>query len=195
MVQRLRNLLKRWIKGNIKDFYWRIYGINLRNPRFPKTSKAFLFICKGNICRGPFAEHLVKKLAREGITEAGTFYSAGLEVSGPLPSPKEAVLAAEKFGLQLNGHRSRGLTQEMVESFDMIIAMEAWHFKALRKAYPKHNHKFFLLPFFDTKNSREEKGFLRYNIQDPYGRSVDEFYACFQRINYCIEGLFKEIRD
>ena len=121
------------------------------------------------------------------------FYSGGLDVSKSLPPPKEAILAAEKFGVHLNGHRSRRITQEMVDSFDMIIAMETWHFRSLRKSFPQHKKKISLLPLFGADQSAKEGGFLRYNIQDPYGQSLDEFCTCFQRIKRCIEGLFEEI--
>ena len=103
------------------------------------------------------------------------------------------MLTAMKFGVQINGHRSRPLTLEMVESFDMIIGMETWHFKALRRTYPKYRDKIFLLPLFDITGSEHVKGFSRYNIQDPYGRSLEEFYACFQRISQCIQTLMRHI--
>jgi len=123
-----------------------------------------------------------------------TFYSAGLEVSRPLPPPKEAVLAAKSFGLQLNGHKSRRLTQDMVQRFDMIIVMESWQFQALRKAFPSHHDKIFLLPLFDVTGWTKLGHFFRYNIQDPYGQGPAEFSGCFQRIKSCVEGLFEEMQ-
>jgi len=37
------------------------------------------------------------------------------------------------------------------------------------------------------------RGFYRYNIEDPYGKDLDEFRKCFKRIERCVEGLFNEI--
>ncbi|MBE9571533.1 MAG: hypothetical protein IMF11_12965 [Proteobacteria bacterium] len=81
----------------------------------------------------------------------------------------------------------------MVETFDMIIAMETWQFQTLKKAFPRYQDKVFLLPLFDTRGGTKLGGFARYNIQDPYGKSLTEFHACFQRIERCIKGMLKRI--
>ena len=57
--------LKKFIKGTTREFYWRIYGRAIQNPQMPDAPGSFLFICKGNICRSPFAEHLAKKIAQK----------------------------------------------------------------------------------------------------------------------------------
>ncbi|MBE9572723.1 MAG: hypothetical protein IMF11_19020 [Proteobacteria bacterium] len=193
IITNIKNLLKKWIKGDLRDLYWNIYGVTIRNPRRTGHPESFLFVCKGNINRSPFAEHLAGKLVGNTLIEEATFYSGGLNVSRSTPPPKEAILAAESFGVQLNGHRSRGINREMIESFDMIVAMETWQLQALKKSFPKYKDKAYLLPLFDTQEGAKRHGFSRYNIQDPYGRSLDEFRVCFQRIKRCIEGLFEEI--
>ena len=185
--------MKKWIKENLRDLYWEIYGNTIKNSRFPDDPKSLLFVCKGNICRSPFAEHIARNLSRNGVKEGMAFFSAGLEVSQPFPPPKEAISAAKSFGVQLNGHKSRRFTQEMVETFDMIIAMESWQFRTLRKAFPSEHDKIFLLPLFDVTGWTKLGRFFHYNIQDPYGQSLDEFSSCFQRIKRCIEGLFEEM--
>jgi len=185
----IKNRLRNWIKSDLRDFYWEFYGNLIRNPRCLGHPKSFLFVCRGNICRSPFAEHVARKVA----TAQGIFFSAGLEVSQPSSPPQEAVQAAESFGIRLKGHRSRRISREMIESFDMIIAMETRQFRALKKSFPKCQNKVFLLPLFDNKGCAREDGFFRYNIQDPYGQSLNDFYTCFQRIKSCIEGLFEEM--
>jgi protein-tyrosine phosphatase len=192
MQDRIKNQLQ-VIKGYLKDLYWSAYGKGIQNPRFPENPRSFLFICKGNICRSPFAEHLARKLTVNAATGEKAFYSVGLHVSQSLPPPREAILVAESFGIHLNGHRSRKLSQKMIESFDIVIAMQVWQFQTLRKTFPKYQDKIFLLPLFDSAESTKQRGFSQYNIQDPYGRSTDEFYACFQRIKRCLEELFEFI--
>lgn len=191
MKEKVRNQLKKWIKGDLRDLYWRIYGHTIRNPMCQATPRSFLFICKGNICRSPFAEHLARKLAGNAVRSEKALCSAGLQVSKPLPPPKEAILAAESFGIQLNSHKSRKITKEMLESFDMIIAMETWQVQAAKKAFPNYKEKIFLLPLFYTKDWVKRGGFSRFNIQDPYGKNLNEFHVCFNRIKECIEGLFR----
>ena len=185
-------LLKDFIKGPVREFYWRIYGHNIQNPGLPDSPKSFLFICKGNICRSPFAEHLAVRMAEKRNITGTAFYSAGLEVSQSLPSPHEAVLTAKRFGISLHEHKSRSIDNGIVNLYDMIIAMDMTQFNYLRKSFPHSKYKIFLLPLFEKKISPKDT-FLFYNILDPYGRSVEEFLACYQRIEGCLDGLLTEV--
>jgi protein-tyrosine-phosphatase len=51
----------------------------------------------------------------------------------------------------------------------------------------------FLLSLFEQGGAESKMGFYHYNIEDPYGKSPDEFHKCFRRIERCLEGLFSEI--
>lgn len=192
MLLYIKNFLKKIIKGYLRDIYWDIYGKNIRNPDCINNPKSFLFVCKGNICRSPFAEYISRQIFDNISSEERNIYSAGIDVSQPLPSPKEAVLAAESFDVQLDSHRSRRINQDMIESFDMIIAMETWQFNNLKKSFPDFHKKICLLPLFDSRVNKSKGGFYRYNIQDPYGRNADIFNACFQRIKECIRKMIEE---
>lgn len=88
---------------------------------------------------------------------------------------------------------SRRLTYEMLNSFDVILAMETKHLKVLRESFPNFQDKIFLLPLFE-RNSSENGSFYRYNIFDPYGRSFEHFHICFQRIEMCLSEIFKNLR-
>ena len=193
MKAKLKHTLKKWIKGDLRDRFWNVYGKSIRNPKCSDDPKSFLFVCKGNICRSPFAEYLARKLAVNGGAGERSFFSAGLEVSQPSPPAEEAVLVAESFGIQLDGHRARRIEREMMESFGMIIAMETWQFQTLKKLFPDYQNKIFLLTLFDTDETLKGEGFSRYNIHDPYGQSVEEFHRCFHRVKSCVEGLLTQL--
>ena len=83
----------------------------------------------------------------------------------------------------------------MVKAADMVIGMETWHMQTLKKQFPEYKDKFFLLPLFEHNREVTKNEFYRYNIEDPYGRAIDEFQKCFTRIERCVEGLFKEIEN
>ena len=51
-------------KRTAKRLYWRTYGLFLTHPPVPPSPRSLLFVCKGNICRSPFAE---------AMAVAGTF--------------------------------------------------------------------------------------------------------------------------
>ncbi len=193
MKSRIKNLLKKIVKGYLRDIYWDIYGKTIRNPECIREPESFVFVCKGNICRSPFAHYMAQKIISNGVKCNIKFDSAGLEVKEPKSSPENAVLAALDYGLDLKSHRSRILVRKMFESSDMIIAMETWHFQTLKRIFPENMDKIFLLPLFENNKYAKIKGFYRYNIRDPYGKSLNEFHVCFRRIERCIKALFKKL--
>jgi protein-tyrosine phosphatase len=190
---RVKKILKR-IKANTREVYWGIYGNTIQNPRLPVEPGSFLFVCKGNICRSPFAEHVALRMANKRNITGKTFYSVGLDVTQSLPSPEDAVLAALRFHVDLHAHRSRQMTDDMLESFDMILVMEASQFNFLRRYYPRKRNKIFLLPLFGNNSMLRHGGYFRYNILDPYGKPVDDFLSCYERIYDCLSSLLFEMQ-
>jgi protein-tyrosine phosphatase len=156
--------------------------------------KSILFVCKGNICRSPFAESIADKIALKRSLKKVVSSSAGLQVPISLGSPHEVLEVAEKFGVNLNAHKSNGITSRLAESSDMIVAMETWHVKRLREMFPMHGDKIFLLPLFESKNRRWKWSYERYNISDPYGKSLPYFQECFHRIERCIDEMFSRFQ-
>ncbi len=151
-----------------------------------------MFICKGNICRSPFAEHMARKLCKENDLGDFTSRSFGLEVVVPRRSPIEAIDAARTFGMDLSSHISNGFDRRAAIDSNLIVVMEARHVKSLRKLYPELRNKLFLLPLFE-RDSVQRKGYLSYNIPDPYGKDVVLFQTCFQRITLALDEMLRTI--
>lgn len=182
--------LKQLIKRPLLNLYWGLQGLTVSNPRYPTAPRSFLFICKGNICRSVFAERLA--VAMTSVNNVGNFVfsSAGLEVTAQLPPPPEALAAATRFSVHHGDHRSKQLTVEMMEQFDVVFAVEIPHLNRLRKLYPQFRDKIFLLPLFEGKPLRNVGSYYYYNIEDPYGKELEDFMFCFNRIQVCLKNLF-----
>lgn len=179
----------RRLKRSAVDFYWNMRGPLLAMPAVPAEPRSVLFVCKGNICRSPFAEHLASQLQRETGRPGILFASAGLHVRKPIHSPEQAIRVARQFGVNLESHRSRAISKDLVETHDMIIAMEAWQYSELQSSFKQHYDKFFLLPLLDSAGAAVEQGYAAFNIQDPYGGPSRAFEICFERIRRIIQGL------
>lgn len=165
----------------------------LDRPSVPESLSSLLFVCKGNICRSPFAEAMARREMPEGLPIACR--SAGIEVGKPAPCPSETVAAATRFGIDLSGHRSRRIDAGLVAGADMVLAMEARQAARLRKAFPEHRGKIFLLPLFEEKPAARHDPDRLLNIHDPYGRPIGDFIECFERIDACIKGIFSRFRN
>jgi protein-tyrosine phosphatase len=88
--------------------------------------KAILFICLGNICRGPAAEAILRQKAQEkGI-----------------PLLVESAGTSNYHQGEMPGH-SRPLTPEDLEKFDLICGMDDQNIKNIRRLDPSgvHSHK------------------------------------------------------
>ena len=184
--------MKYIIKNIISDIYWSAYGICYHDSMLPSKVKSILFVCKGNICRSPFAEIISKN--NIDISNKYEFLSAGIQVESPQPPPVDAVIAANVFGVDMKFYKSKSINYRMIESTDLIVAMEVWQYRYLNKLFVEFKEKIFLLPVFDNNTKRMDK-YSIYNIKDPYGKSQKDYNACFSRIKCCIEGLVKDIES
>jgi protein-tyrosine phosphatase len=182
----IKPVLKKVVKGYARDWWWEVYGRTLKRSEPGHPVQSLLFICKGNICRSPFAEHIAEQTStHDGLRIA----SAGLHVTQAQGSPEEAIFAARKFGVNLSEHASQQVDEAMMDSFDMILAMEAKQYNALRSMFSAYREKIHLLPLFNIRENESFKGYRRYNIPDPYGKPLREFEACFERIQDCVQNL------
>ena len=183
----IRKILKKLIKGYMRDFYWLFHGKKYSLRTDYLNSRSILFVCKGNICRSPFAEIVLKKVvSKRNISLKGL--SCGIRVPKPIGSPKDAKMVAPKFGVDLNNHTSKPITLEMALCYDLIAVMEAGQLNQIKKMFPSLSNRLVLLSLFE---SEPQRGFKRYNIEDPFGKGEDAFAYCFKRINNCIINLIE----
>jgi protein-tyrosine phosphatase len=154
-----------------------------RKKSSPRHISKVVFVCKGNICRSAFAEHLMRV---ETKAKSLSIESGGLDVYMRTLSPKEAINTAKAFGVDLDVHLSKGLEYCDLENADLILAMEFWQFKKLRQLYPKRWDHIMLLREFTPFPEN-----LLCNIDDPYGQSESTFRRCFMQIRGAVRNLDK----
>jgi protein-tyrosine phosphatase len=144
-------------------------------------------VCKGNICRSPFAARLAQHLLSAHNLSDSRCASAGLRYQNA-GVPRDAAEAARGFGVELGEHHPQLLTPELVANHEMIVVMEVRQVSAMAQSFPECRQRLVLLPLFRPPD-RFGNGFARYNIADPYGRSPAEFAACYRQIDESLRGL------
>ena len=96
-----------------------------------------LFICHGNICRSPMAEFYMKDLAgRAGLSETLEIASAAVsaeELGNGVYPPVRALLDAQ--GIDCRGKTVRLLRATDYEDFDLLIGMDEWNLRAMRRLF------------------------------------------------------------
>jgi protein-tyrosine-phosphatase len=86
-----------------------------------------LFVCTGNTCRSPMAQVIAQDfLASQGLP-AVSVRSAGVAAFPGARASGKASVVASRAGLDLSGHRSELLDEELVAWAEVVIVMEAHH--------------------------------------------------------------------
>ena len=149
-----------------------------------------LFCCRGNLCRSPMAEGLVRALAEQaGLGPRIVVDSAGTHVDFPNspPDPRAQRVMARR-GIDISGSRSRRITDSDFRRFDLILAMDGWNHDVLRFICPKpHAHKLGQL-----LEHAPRLGITA--VPDPFHADEAAFESVLQIIEAAANGLLEHLR-
>lgn len=141
-----------------------------------------LFICTANVCRSPLAAALLRERVKSSaqdwrIESAGTWALEGY----PVVSKVEQVL--NEKGITVAPHRSRKVTAELLQEFQLILTMEEGHKEALRFEFPEAADRIYML---------SEMIDQRFSVPDPMGKPYREYQITAQELERMLEqGLDK----
>jgi protein-tyrosine phosphatase len=147
-----------------------------------------VFVCTGNICRSPSADGVMRQmLADAGLEHAIEVDSAGTQSYhiGEAPDARSQK-HAKKRGYDLSFLRARAVKQSDFSEFDLILAMDNSHLRALQALCPPefmHRVKLFLSFLPDAAENE---------VADPYYGGTAGFEAvldqceagCIALLNY-----------
>ena len=102
----------------------------------PRPVKRVLVLCLGNICRSPFAEHCLRRMAAERGIQNLTIQSAGFLHHDGLKTPTRFVELVRPHGVDLSAHRAQRVSQQQVDEADLILLMDAKNLRALQSEFP-----------------------------------------------------------
>jgi protein-tyrosine phosphatase len=97
-----------------------------------------LFVCTGNICRSPTAEGVARAMSVvRGLEEQFEFDSAGIEeFHAGDPPDRRAQKRAALRGYDLSSLRARQVRPDDFNRFDLVLAMDRGHMRALERMCP-----------------------------------------------------------
>lgn len=137
------------------------------------TVRRLAFVCKGNICRSPYACARARSL---GVQAA----SFGLDAADSVPADPAALRNALLRGIDLSVHRSARIQSGRLADGDLVIVFEPQQITEVRRQIGDGTPAQ-LLGIWSSP--------VRPHIQDPYGMRDRYFQHCFSVIDANIAAL------
>lgn len=145
-----------------------------------------LMVCKGNICRSPIAEGVLKKLAKENNLD-WEVDSVAIKAFHIGKSPDlRAINTAKKHQIDIRDHKCRLLIPDDFNEFDIIYAMSQDILDFMKEMAPENqHHKLKLL-------MNEVDALSNQDIPDPFhGEEKDFDYAYDLILSACNQVIEK----
>lgn len=162
----------------VRYYKYTVYGIfgaysHLMDIDWASAGR-LVFVCKGNICRSPYAEAYS---ALKGV-EAVSF---GLEAKSGSFANDQAIKNASARDIDLSSHRSISVMDVALKEGDVLLAMEPLHILKLHENHIPCADKMSILGLWGDE-------YMPY-LADPYGKSDQYFQTCFKRIENCVDNI------
>lgn len=141
------------------------------------ATRRLVFVCKGNICRSPYAAARARDL---GVQSA----SLGLEAADGAMADAAAARNARSRGLDLSAHRSARLESKRVQDGDLVVVFEPAQLRVARQRC-EGSRPISLLGIWQRP--------LRPHLEDPHGRSDRYFQQCFSIIDANVAEIARRL--
>lgn len=150
------------------------------------------FVCYGNICRSPYAEHYARRQAQAHGLDGWRFSSSGVGATPGTGTPKPGLRAAAERGVSLEVHRARRVAEVPPEPGDLVIAMDRYVFGALADHLgasladvrgPSGSTLSLLMQEIANADSRE------LDVPDPMGQGVSAYQQSYEIISEAVDQL------
>ncbi len=155
--------------GKTKGRESTIWDISTQPPKLIRGT--VLFVCEGNSCRSPMAEHFLKKFVKEKgykikVISAGT----GVISSGKISD--ETVEVMKRIGIEIRNFVSKPLNFKIIEESDIIFVMEKHQKYKILSFVPESKNKIFIL-----------------DVPDPAGKEISHYERIRDIIKEKIENI------
>ncbi|NLC88931.1 MAG: low molecular weight protein arginine phosphatase, partial [Clostridiaceae bacterium] len=151
-----------------------------------------LFVCSGNTCRSPMAAALFNAYAEEKQQTSKIKWqalSAGLHTRDGLAASEFAVSVLREIGIDISGHSSVQLTEELLAEADLVATMTGSQQDLLRGLLPELESKIKTLAEWGHETATESAG----DVPDPYAQPETVYRATRDHLQALIESLWRQI--
>ncbi|RSS54352.1 low molecular weight protein-tyrosine-phosphatase [Streptomyces sp. WAC01280] len=149
------------------------------------------FVCTGNICRSPMAEHVFRRRVEEaglgGVVEVDSAGTGGWHEGHGADPRTVAVLEENGY---TSAHSARQFRASWFPALDLVIALDEGHVRELRALArtPEEAERIRLLRSYDPAAGDA------LDVPDPYYGGREGFEECLEMVEAASEGLLAAVR-
>lgn len=148
-----------------------------------EASMSVLVICKGNVCRSPFAAESMRIFAAKNSCHNLKFRSAGTDdqIDGK-SAHFVAALIAKEYSVDLSNHVAHQVTTEDIDWSDVVVVMDDQNASRLKQLFPERIGKKTVRWLGQELPGGRE-------IPDPHERPIEAFRKCLATIAAASESF------
>ena len=170
------------IRTLLADLMWRLGPYRQYGKVDWSRVRRMVFICQGNICRSPFAHHMVAALVDDIPV-----VSFGLATTTGVAANSMALDVANEYGVDMSDHRATNLADFTILDGDFLLVMEDRHIHWLAPHLIDKEVQIGLLGLW----CRPRFALL----YDPFEHSREYFSSCFGRIERAAHNLLQNYQE
>jgi protein-tyrosine phosphatase len=137
---------------------------------------------------------MAEKLLQHALAGQGTplnqieIVSAGVAAGYGEPASVNSVTALKRVKIDLDGHKSQPVTQDLIDRAFLILGMTQSHIDTLNYYHTNLPKRVHLFREFMGKDDPPE-------IPDPYGQNYTAYAACFDSMAEAIPSLVAYLKN
>lgn len=144
--------------------------------------KKIIFVSTNNTCRSFIAESVLRKYLKDAHRRDIQVESKGLVVLFPEPVHTKAADLVRKSGIEIVDFKASQLTQEDVETSDLILTMNDKQKEKVLEDYHGYKEVATINEYANDEGA----------VIDPYGMDDEDYEHCFVQITQLIHKIWNQ---